>query len=346
MHNHSNTQLPQDVALLLAQEACRYARMYIKKGHTQLETNDLSSEQFFAINLGIYGYLGANQEKGLIGTRDAVILLTDEDYLTENKFLAEYDSYVFISAKYSLGNCGELAILALDFLLNLNTYSIHAELCVIAGGDHAFLLINREPTSNSLKNAFICDPWANKIYPAEEYRDKLQNYVFDKTTSKNTVEPFNPDKHELRRENFLSTSYFKFLHRILIPRLQNVFHKKSEDLISVAVRFQDQLLSLQDQDIDNTIQATLLNKCVQIANIIEKTRNSVGQLLEDSRYDDYRSLKARLYLALKQIRTDIKRVLIFNAQEAKILAPLIEELKKLISNIKKLFASCPTYCFD
>lgn len=88
---------------------------------------------------------------------------------------------VDMAKKYSVGNCTEIALIAMEYIATHDD-KISAELFEIAGGDHVFLVVNRDPKSDSHDpltwgdSAYICDPWANKVYPAKEYLKELKNF--------------------------------------------------------------------------------------------------------------------------------------------------------------------------
>lgn len=151
-------------------EAIHYARSHIIKGYTQLDYNHLNSRKQRQLKAGV------------TAIRDHI----DEPYTTKidtNAIIERLDQVKTKTSHYSLGNCQELAELALVYIGD--TYlGIEAELYTIANGDHVFIVINRDPKSDPEipatwgKNAYICDPWANIAYPAREFRDKLRDFSY------------------------------------------------------------------------------------------------------------------------------------------------------------------------
>lgn len=158
--------------LNIAEDAIDYARDQILKGATQLENNDLPIEY--------QHYLAYGMDEN-IGTRGYVKQELMKNGLEQNNLIRYYESYIKVSSKFSLGNCHELSLQALDYIIN-NNIDIHAEVFEISNGDHVFLVLNRDPHSDSANpmtwgdNAVICDPWANKHYPATKYLSELESY--------------------------------------------------------------------------------------------------------------------------------------------------------------------------
>ena len=79
------------------------------------------------------------------------------------------------------GNCYEYSHVALHKLRNHDP-SINAEVYSIKNGDHIFLLIDRDSSSDPSdlntwgKNAVVCDAWAGDVFPADEIPHKLMDY--------------------------------------------------------------------------------------------------------------------------------------------------------------------------
>lgn len=78
---------------------------------------------------------------------------------------------------YKIGNCQEQATLAFNYLNSKGVSSL--ELCHFIGGDHAFVIIGREPNSD-IRNpstwgdeAVFCDPWAENFF-AKDYQKWLE----------------------------------------------------------------------------------------------------------------------------------------------------------------------------
>ena len=97
-----------------------------------------------------------------------------KDFTCIDDYLDEIVKYCM---KYSVGNCGEFALLGyysfkskyLDF--NLKEKGV-LQLCGIKGGDHSFLVIGELENPRSI----IIDPWAKTRFFMYERYTKLKNY--------------------------------------------------------------------------------------------------------------------------------------------------------------------------
>jgi len=86
-----------------------------------------------------------------------------------------------------------------------NKPELRAELFYLEGGNHVFLVLGRNPSSDPSKykewggEAVICDTWSGKVFPASEIESKLKNFVRESKTPegnpRTTLEPFSPEKH-------------------------------------------------------------------------------------------------------------------------------------------------------
>jgi hypothetical protein len=138
----------------IAHLAIKYVRPLVRGGSTQVETNALPEIYQLALRSSIHDL------------RDEVnhVINSSAD---ENKYEAKIETI----KKYSLGNCGEMADLALYYVLTHHP-SIYAQVYQLNRGDHVFLVIEKDAES------FICDPWSNKVYPFSEWQDKLKAYKY------------------------------------------------------------------------------------------------------------------------------------------------------------------------
>lgn len=81
--------------------------------------------------------------------------------------------------RLKIGNCGEMASLGLSCP---EAKSTATEICDILPGDHRFLIVGRDLSTDPKKpeswnkDAVICDPWANAYYPISKMPEFLYNY--------------------------------------------------------------------------------------------------------------------------------------------------------------------------
>ena len=199
--------------LKAAEKAKQYARSIIVKGSTQLENNKLNQEHFDHLRKGVEGSTFSKLEG--LGIKDIIDIETERRIQNhENPVLATYNSIISVTSKYSLGNCHELAVQALDYILRYAP-EINAEVYTIEGGDHVFLVLNRDPyskaedPSNWGDNAVICDPWADEAYPAKDCSTRLKNFYIDKNKNQNKIEDYNPNKHFLMPSGYFNTTIIR-----------------------------------------------------------------------------------------------------------------------------------------
>lgn len=169
----------------VAQLACADARRKIRTGFTQLENNEQSTKHR-QLMLGAVLHLRENLTSTNVSSRKEMQRIQNHKNVL----------------KYSIGNCSELAVAACLFMKN-NYPEINSELYRIDGGDHAFIIINRDPhTAPSTPEdwndeSYICDPWANKVYKTSLYLQELKNYHCDRRSLKGRIEDFDPTRHHL-----------------------------------------------------------------------------------------------------------------------------------------------------
>lgn len=194
--------------LQIAKDANKHARSIIIKGSSWTQNNDLDTEYFKHLLRGVEGTYYTKSEE--IGMRDIIYDEINRRMKSgESEVLATFHSVVAVSTKYSLGNCYELSFLALDYILN-HFPEMRAELYKIEYGDHAFLVLNRDPDSFMDKphtwgeNAIVCDPLANEVYPAKECFDRLRS-SFNNENENRTI-PFDPEEHVLMLVEGYNTS--------------------------------------------------------------------------------------------------------------------------------------------
>lgn len=138
----------------IAIAAKEYARKHVQKGYTQLENNALSELSRMALRSGVRDL----REK----IKQVINSSADED---------KYEVKIEIIKKYSLGNCMEMAEMALHYVLTHHP-GIFVQVCMISNGDHWVLTLGENEAD------FICDPWSNEVYHFSERSNKLQNYEF------------------------------------------------------------------------------------------------------------------------------------------------------------------------
>ena len=139
--------------------------------------------------------------------KDAILCIT-----RENRVLG-IDSWVKLSEKYNVGNCEEMILVGHKYAQK-KTPTPSIEIFKIEGGDHGFLVFDRNPNSspsdykNWGPNAVICDPWSGAYYPASQLEKHLKDFItkfFVNGKIVPVIQPFNPNFHSLSQYQFIST---------------------------------------------------------------------------------------------------------------------------------------------
>ncbi|STX27994.1 Uncharacterised protein [Legionella beliardensis] len=306
------------VALDYADRAKAHARSQILKGSTQPENNALPYTRFDALDEGT----------------DAVRKLEDErvaDRLASNTLedssLVRFETTLDITSKYSIGSCHELAIHAFDFMLQMQP-NINAEIFSLSGGDHEFLVLNREKDSIPGSpdtwgpNAVICDPWANHVYPASSYRTKLRAYVFDEEHKENLTAKFDPEKHRLKLSCY-NTEYFQRIRTV--DYLKENFSEQAGEIISTLREYKNQLLGEQERLKNKPQKESIIAHKIQA---IDDTLHLLDERISDSmdveyrlpsRQQNYNAAKAELMASLNTIKQTASQVMQFSKAEKDIL---------------------------
>lgn len=204
----------------IALEAKSYAQFYIKKGCTQLQTNAYDQSQKKALLMAMDD-LRANMLE---------FEHSEELAWIESNIKLFYKS-VENSKKFSLGNCAELAMLAMNYIAH-NTDN-NAEFYNIINGDHMFVVIGRQMNSDPSDpttwgdQAFFCDPWSNLVYPSRDYLTKLHDHYISGDVENynyvNNIRPFDPHTQQLMPVANLNTAYIRSFHEKNVDFVQALF---------------------------------------------------------------------------------------------------------------------------
>lgn len=303
----------------LAYEAKNYARKYILEGSTQLKNNDYPEEKRKALYKAVHDVRSKLYEE-----------ITDDPYRIEsNNLIYEFDKGTAIYSKYSIGNCAELVHFALDYIIRNS--NIYAERYTIQGGDHVFLVIGRDLGSDENDpeswgdNAFICDPWANEVYPAYQYASKLKNYyrVYSRldflepnAPLLGNLEDFNRIAHTLVPT--LNTNQLHANNRsALIPGLIENYQKKIQIIIN-ALNVLKEYLEDIDKEIEskysqrNSEHGTLRNRMNRIETMMNELESHKQGKFS---YNDYDEAHTQLRQKLKNSVNEFRKVLVIEKGE-------------------------------
>lgn len=289
----------------LGQAANMYARTMVKKGGTQIENNLLEENRFFLLHNAVnnarsdFNIEAQNKRLSFLAKIHSLhdkklLTMMDQDKinltLDHYALLTYFESSVKGSIKYSLGNCDELAFLALYYITE-NTTDVRAEKFFISGGQHTFLVINRKYGSDpndpsTWGDAIICDPWSleNQVYKATEYKEKLKNFWFNPGTNQNMSEPFDHNKHQLTPEPFHTDN----LHQIkqdILSILKIDLQEKALPIINTLTLYINLLENESDrlnQLYSNREKSSILQKKIKQ---IDSMINAIPDQIKNMDYD-------------------------------------------------------------
>lgn len=301
-----------DIAVL-AKNALMHTRFFILNASTSLEYNGLcEAEKRSVVNTVAY-------------IRNRYRYFSPYSLETKTEVL-RLESIVFNSIKHNAGNCFEMGMLALDYVMQVAP-DTRAEIFSIQGGDHVFLVLGRELTSiddnpQTWGNAYICDPLADKFYPAYKYRELLKNYYTD-DNDVNCIEHFNPNKHALVPAGYDSKNFMADTAPENVLKILNIYTNISTKLININEQLIVDLKILAD-DLQNK-SSTEDAKYKIIQNKVEFFENSKAQIYSElqnfTSFENktYRDLRQRLELNLELYAQKITKALTFSRTEKYIL---------------------------
>lgn len=227
-----------------------------------------------------------------------------------DKALISFEKTVALSNQKRVGNCYELAFLALDYMA-IKFPLINAEVYRIVNGDHVFLVIGRNPDSDPSDplqwgdNAYFCDPWSDKVYPAKDYLIQLQN--FKRKDDVNMVEPFNPEVHALEPLGDCNSAYIIQGHADAhLKEIENLYIEMNNDILQAVL---DLITDFEKIAARLEIQyGTEDDKYLLIQSRIESFRFIAQDLRNNTRFEDfnlqYRELRTMLEAKLKNNFSD------------------------------------------
>ncbi len=231
----------------------------------------------------------------------------------EDPQLAWFESNIEISSKYTLGNCYEFALQALDYILN-NAPHINAELFQIMRGDHYFLVLNRDAGSDRKKpetwgdDAVICDPWLDAAYQAKHYRAEFKEH-------------FNPDKGHMLTFGTNHLNSDSLFEMRTVANLKENFLKQVQALLD--------LLTAYEEELKKDKNPITSKKFTQIHALIEKYKKI--NLNQYNEKQDYRTVRSELLDKLDLLKQEVK----YNIKFSKVEAVTLGFVNKKASNDTK-----------
>jgi hypothetical protein len=309
-------------AFMIAIAAKDYARQHIKKSNTQIEVNGLEQDSFMNINNGV------KETRALV--KENRIKLNS---LEKNPGVIKYEETISVSSKYSLGNCGEFAAQALDYVLHQTDSDINAQVYYIRRGDHAILVLNLDMNSHPNipetwgEAAVICDPWSDAVYKVSDYLSLLKSYY--RVNNENKLQNFNSEKHLLFPDRFFGTNFLR--ENRTVDKLKENFMLTVSGLMQA---MQDYFLLLKAEKTrlvnfygeENKKALTLADKMITLKQAIRSTKE-LRQCISycDLSNYDYRFAKKKLESVLKQIYENTDLAIQFSPQDKDVLFGYKEE---------------------
>lgn len=256
--------------------ANKYARTFIIEGTTQLINNTYSIDKKESLAQAVKVIREKSAEESI-------------SWLEFDLYIHEYYQSIECSKKFSIGNCHEMAELALDYIAH-HVPHVDAEIFELLGGNHVLLVVGRKKGSDARKpetwgdEAYICDPWSDDVYPASEYLSRTKNFYQEYSavegTYTNHIEDFNQSKHTFAPIRHYNTDYIrKYNSKEHIAKVYELFQKKQQMIISATVKLEAALINIRDKlekkyGINNEKYDIITSK-------ITKLQTLIGQLTKD-----------------------------------------------------------------
>jgi hypothetical protein len=281
----------------LAQSAQEYARLQIKEASTYL---DLEDEKRMELEQAIEEMRKQSKESGY--------------YLSRvDPVLKHFEERIDNCHKLHIGNCHELALMGLYYILNTNPNTL-AEVFCIQGGDHVFLVIGRKIPSDASDpdtwgpDAFFCDPWSQKVYPPKDHLQKTKNFMTTNENGvvKNSTEPFDPDKHILKPIAIQNSLLYKDKAREANALLVQVFEILTQRYVEVYTELVANLESIAQQAKkrgEHSPQYLLLREKI---NVITQITKALEEDCKNFKNAVDEASKSNTYLAHTKFDSDIQ----------------------------------------
>ncbi|STX27931.1 Uncharacterised protein [Legionella beliardensis] len=280
----------------IGEAASQFARSFISRGGTQMENNELDAEHLLQHFQGVedvrnVAQMMANERLKHFNK------MSNRDALEEIAQLIWFDIVNEIPMKYTVGNCDELAHLALNYVLDKT--DLKAEVFRVYGGSHetnghVFLVIGRKIPSDMSDpltwgdDAVICDPWANKVYPAATYKENLKNYYFDKVAYKNGLEDLTDEHHVTLKGYILDTDFLRKAKDTALKEFKTFFNNEIEPIFKSLSTYRDGLAaelktlkSFQGNEQKIIIISNKIAELNEVINDITYKKNKINQETKD-----------------------------------------------------------------
>ncbi len=327
----------------IAQNASYYSRKFILKGSTQLENNYFDELQRKSLSNGI------SDLRELCKEFPTYAWAIDQE-------VARFYQTIKTCKKLSIGNCHELALMALDYVVRFAPQHVNAEVYRIDKGDHVFLVIGRAAESHPNKpetwgnGAFICDPWSNKVYPASNYLTQTKNFyrTWNDQDYVNNIQDFDVGKHRLKPIKYQNTQYLRqakypeHLDRIIVS-----IQARLETLVQAMETLKDRLVGIMNElknKYPNNDEKKLIieQMVIKLQVAIEDSKKNIKKAMPNLEHELKQSA---LQYSLKETVSSYKKSIQVKAEDKDILGKYNNE-NSLITKFLRFFKIPPKTARD
>lgn len=243
----------------IANQAIEYARKKLPFGSNRPENSSDDNQKFSGVETDIYLLIDEKikEEKKRLSSNDQRLLNT----------ILIFEYGLEITAEHQFGNCGYLAMHALNFIL-MNT-DLSAELFCNLSGDHTFVVLNRDPDteisnfSSWNEDVLLCDPWFDATFQKSDLlkyqhsSNLKEQMIYSYFITDKYYQATNTDELKLFRSS--PSSIENFL--IAFKKIESVLQQNKEKL-------EEQKIKLIEKYGDTDPKVVVINKQINKINII------------------------------------------------------------------------------
>jgi len=322
--NDSLINCPKEAALA----ACAYVREHILTGSSWIAHNDYEPEKQHSV-------------RSSVRTLKYALWKNEQTFfsLESNKDVRTFYKTASLCKKFKIGNCIEMSFLALEYMLNHASPEINAEVFYISGGNHAFLVVGRKrgstPTDPTTwgEKCYICDPYANEVFLASQYQERLNNFFFDDDQMCH-LEDFKPDKHGFEIYYTFTSDYIRsFQTKAHAQQLITLFKEKGARIQTALTPLENTLTELLEEK-DDEYDEQKEGKRTVVLNLFTKLQDAKAKIknifdkdypYEEDSQNAYSMLLTELNESVKEALDYYFRAVQLSKEEQSILAAYRKE---------------------
>lgn len=291
--------IPNDTQILeIGHKAIQYAKDYIKKSST------LDGKYDFAAY------------ESLISEIDTMRLLPDFIFQIDPEDEVEWFFQTIKHVKKSgLGNCTEMSLLALHYIIKHSPYP--ASLYKIENADHAFVVIHKSLNCNIEgdlpwgANDYICDPFSGAVYPVSEFKEKLKGSGVRITGRHYERFPIHHTDEDPNEENVnFKISKIEGYHS---DSLRNLFQVEAaaDRILEIFNTHLDTLLEILENDQNNNTYKFFHHQNAEKHGKIEALREFLMQKsneIQNAKYKKYSEIQKKVASAYTEIDSKYREI--------------------------------------